>query len=194
MIKVKILSPSETDVLKMECRGWTIKVTHDNGNRRDIVFVIKDNIKFRLTAEWHSNIATLEKVVNGDVIDTKSTTTFGQGVVGTLYINDHSNPEKCYAFFRTRRLVDLMDKHEIYKISFAEPSANGFIKDYFFDDTGGGVCHFSSDGEIHRVLEGGFKPAFQISNARWIYSPNGELILISTITAEEIIKIDNLLV
>ena len=189
MIKVQILSPSESDVLKMECRGWTIKITHDNGNQRDIVFVIKGNIKFRLTAEWHSNVATLEKVVDGNVIDVKSTTTFGQGVVGTLYINDHSTPEKCYAFFRTRKLVDLMDKHEIYKISFTEPSDNGVIQDYHYDDKGG-ACAIISDGEINRVLEGGFKPAFQVRNATWIYSPNGELVLLSTIDESSIDEID----
>ena len=189
MIKVKILSPSESDVLKMEVRGWTVKITHDNGNKRDIVFVIKGNIKFRLTSVWHSNVATLEKVVNGDVIDVKSTTTFGNGIVGTLYINDHSCPDKCYAFFRTRTIVDLMDKHEIYKVTFSEPSENGVIKDYYFDDKGG-VCSIISDGEINRVLEGGFKPAFQVRNATWIYSPNGELILLSTIDEEVIEEID----
>lgn len=190
MIKIKILSPSESDVLKMEVRGWTVKITHDNGNERDVVFIIKGRIKFRLTAYWKSPTATLEKVIDGEVVDVKSTTTFSQGIVGTIFINDHSDPDKCYAFFRTRKIVDLMDKHEIYKVTFAEPSANGFIKDYFFDDKGG-PCRIITDGEINRVMEDGIKPAFQVRNATWIYSPNSELTILSEIKPETIEEIDS---
>ena len=189
MIKIRICSPAETDVNKMEVRGWTVKVTHDNRQERDVVYIIKNDVKFRLIAGWHDTTAVIEKSVGGKFVESKTTTTFHDGIVGTIYVNDHSNPEKCYAYFRTRKIVDLMERLGVYRVLFGEPDSTGMINNYKINDKGGDI-ELVTDGTVTRTLEGGFNPIFEVMNATYIYNPSDRTLTIaSNIDAETLDEI-----
>lgn len=187
MIKIMIPKPSETDVTKMEVRGWTIKISHDNGKRSDTVFAMKGDIRFKLIAERGSSEAVLEKWVGSKLIDSKKTTTMGDGIVGTLFINDHSVNEKCYAYFRTRKIVEFMEKFDIFRVTFIEPTSGIYMPEYIVDDNGDG-CPFKTDGNFSRDVEGGYKPIYKIWGARYILNKKDRSISITSRLTQEILE------
>ena len=130
MIKIKISCKTESDVSTYIARDWTIKMFR--GYSHGEFFVAeKDNIQF-VVRETDDGRISLEKLVNGEPIDTKFAASDGCGIGGTLYINDHREPERCYAFFRNEKLQDLLDCFGIPKLIFQKTSVGSdhFVMGY----------------------------------------------------------------
>lgn len=187
MIKIMIPKSSETDVTKMEVRGWTIKISHDNGKNCDVVFAMKGDIRFKLIAERGSTEAVLEKWVGSKLIESKKTTTMGDGIVGTLFINDHSVAEKCYAYFRTRKIVEFMERFDIFRVTFIEPECGCYMPEYQFDDKGGDKP-FTTDGNYERTIDDNYRSIWRIWGARYIMNKKDRSISITSSLTEQILN------
>lgn len=125
MIKIKILSYIQSDVSRMIARGWDIRVYRDRENNTgSSVTAEKGVVKFMITQKDDGEHIVLKKFVNETCVDTKEYRRDGtEQCEGTLFINDHSDPTKVYAFFRNDKLQNLMECVGIERLLFVRNSA-----------------------------------------------------------------------
>lgn len=170
MIKIKISCKTESDVSTYIARDWTIKMFR--GYSHGEFFVAeKDNIQF-VVRETDDGRISLEKLVNGEPIDTKFAASDGCGIGGTLYINDHREPERCYAFFRNEKLQDLLDCFGIPKLIFQKTSVGSdhFVMGYETHSTEDEII---TDGTIEDNGD-----TRSISNAGYVYDVMAGLMIL----------------
>lgn len=119
MIKIKVSTKESSDVTQYVAREWTVKVYRSyrggeffTAEKGPIQFVVKED----------DDEVTVTKFVNGESADVKRSHADHCGVGGTLYINDHKDPARCYAFFRNERIQSLIDYFQIPKLLFQKDS------------------------------------------------------------------------
>lgn len=170
MIKIKISCKTESDVSTYIARDWTVKMFR--GYTHGEFFVAeKDTIQF-VVRETDDGRISLEKLVNGEPIDTKFAASDGCGIGGTLYINDHREPERCYAFFRNEKLQDLLDCFGIPKLIFQKTSVGSdhFVMGYETHSTEDEII---TDGTIEDNGE-----TRSVSNAGYVYDVMAGLMIL----------------
>ena len=170
MIKIKISCKTESDVSTYIARDWSVKMFR--GYTHGEFFVAeKDNIQF-VVRETDDGRISLEKLVNGEPIDTKFAASDGCGIGGTLYINDHREPERCYAFFRNEKLQDLLDCFGIPKLIFQKTSVGSdhFVMGYETQSTEEEII---TDGTIEDNGD-----TRSISNAGYVYDVMAGLMIL----------------
>jgi hypothetical protein len=123
MLRIIINDPNKTDVKDMFSKGgWKISIYRDKADKKGGIFVTikKGNIEFQLY-QIDGNEVELKKFVDLNCVDTKRYSTDGvENCEGTIFLNDHSDPRRCYAFWRNKELQLLMDSIGIEKITFSK--------------------------------------------------------------------------
>ena len=116
MLKIKVSTKEKSDVTRYFARNWSIQVFR-NYKTGEYFVAERDNIQF-VVNEDDDGMVVVTKYIDGIAIDQKTVKSDNCGIGGTLYINDHRDIEKIYAFFRNERLQDLLDHYGITKLTF----------------------------------------------------------------------------
>ena len=100
---------------------------------------------------------------------------------GTIFINDHSDPDRIYAFWRSKELQNLMDSKGIEKLSFRKDGDSTF--DMTIEKSEGEGFTFETDGNV-TTTDTGDKAIF---GASYVYkNDTHELILIQGYNIEKL--------
>jgi len=152
MIKILVFDIKKSDVTDMSVKGWRVSIYRDKeGGYSGYVTVEKGNVKFTLTHESSDDVL-LKKYVDNTCVDTKRYGTDGvKNCEGTLFINDHTDSKRVYAFWRNKELQNLMDSAGVEKLSFSKSPEPTF--DYEIKRTGEGFG-FYTDGHITETENG----------------------------------------
>lgn len=123
MIKFRINKREESDVQTMTFKDWTVKLYRAKG-RPEWFTVTKENIQFVIRETDDGETITIQKYVDGECVDIKSTNSQGNGIAGTLYINDHKSPARCYCFFRNETVQNMLNDLEIDQLTYYDDGTN----------------------------------------------------------------------
>lgn len=183
MWRIPIFGTRMSDVTDMRVKGWQISI-YKNGRgtlkgvtTTDIVGNVtmsKNRVQFVL--KQVDQMVYLYKLVD-NVLVSESPKHYqadgSEGCEGTIFINDHSNPEKCYAFWRSKELQSLMDSCGIDRLSFSKSNEETF--DYAIPITGEGY-DFLTDGSVTKEVESN---VYKIFNASYLCKPAESTLMLS---------------
>ena len=181
MIKIFLFNPLKSDVGQMRVRGWDVDIKkNDDGF---IITVTRNQIKFVLYNAQDNTLKLMKYI--GDSPDPVERKPYYLGnsktCEGILYINEHSIPSKCYAFWRPQELENLMASCGLEKLSFRKDQETKFnmILDHF--DEG---FNFITDGKFSTSED---QQHVEIFDATYVADLNRkELILVQQYDIEEL--------
>ena len=178
MLKIPILGFRKSDVTKMSVKGWKVEIYRDNVGFKGHVTFAKGNTSFTLTQVDLENIE-LEKWVDNQLVETKHYGADGcENCEGTVYINDHSDPKRCYAFWRSKELQSFLDSCGIEKLTFSrsdQPKFEYEISTNANDYERVGYP-FYTDGIITTDYS---RCTYSVFDATYIWKPETEELIIS---------------
>lgn len=148
MLRIPINDANKSDVIGKAIRGgWRMSIYHDGG-KLSYLHVVRGTIEFTLK-QLDKDTVELKKFIDNTCVDTKTYGTDGvENCEGTLLINEHSDPKRCYAFWRNRELYCLMESCGVLKLMFAKTSEATF--EYEIDSPDKEGFKFYTDGQISR--------------------------------------------
>ena len=175
MLRILVFDPNRSDVTDMSVKGWKVSIyrDRDHGGMGGSVTIRKGLIEFRLL-QTSPNTVELKKFVDNNCVDTKMYDTDGcVNCEGTVLINDHSDPKRCYAFWRNKELQTLLDSLGVEKMTFAKSTIVGLNKfDYDIPvKEGTEGFDFYTDGSISLEEETGTRKIF---GATYVFRKNDE--------------------
>lgn len=182
MLKILVFDIKKSDVTDMSVKGWKVSIYRDReGGYSGYVTIEKGRVRFTLSHE-SANDVILKKFVDNTCVDTKKYGTDGvKNCEGTVFINDHTDPKRVYAFWRNKEIQTLMDSAGIEKIAFAKSADKTF--DYEIEKTGEGYTFFT-DGKVTEEAE---TNKYKIFGATYLFkTETKELILIQDYDINEI--------
>jgi hypothetical protein len=157
MIRILIFDLKKSDITSMSVRGWHVVMEKEEVRAtiyRDfkpyntrVRFVLEPAIDGGVVLKRYHDIFNDK----GDIVETirkevKHYATDGvKNCEGTLFINDHSIPDRIYGFWRNRELQSLMDSKGIEKLSFRKEESDTFDMTI---ENNSDVLEFETDGFV----------------------------------------------
>ena len=178
MLRIPILDWRTNEVTEMKVKGWKITIYRDQslGKNKGKAIIAKGPIEFVLT-RIDNDFVQLEKWTNHNLVETKLYHADGvNNCHGMVYINDHSEPKRCYAFWRSNELQTLLDSVGIDRLVFSKSTEDTF--DYETPKTSDEGYGFQTDGAITE-MEGDF---YHIYSAKYFFRrdcENGNILVLS---------------
>ena len=173
MWKVKI--STEGDAVEVKIRGnWLLRIFRDELGTNTHYSIEKGIVRYELYQEDDKVI--LEKYVDNQFIETKKYRSDGvENCEGTVFLNDHSNPKRCYAFWRSKELLNLIDSVGAKRLLFAKSLTELF--DYEVEKNCEGY-DFVTDGKVTYQSD---TNTYQIFGASYVYRPVAAELILSPI-------------
>lgn len=209
MVKIKIPGRTESDVSRMNAKGWAVSIFRGKNiyGLDDFITIEKGSVKFWIgkstillgEIEDKSSAIEIKKYIDGKYEESKIFYDTGDGLAGTIFITDNKIVPQTYAFFRNASLMGIIDEFSLRRIEFPKTSDFRFEKTIVEDlsktsmnpayDCKNGLPPFHTDGnyEITELIDTTDEHVrvWLVSDASYIYEYNS-----ATLTIPQVYDVD----